>query len=74
MDGNAKLIGAGIAGTLLSMVCCLTPLLVVLFGAVGLSAYIAKLDYVLIPAFVASIALVLFALVRRRRACPAKEN
>ncbi|TMJ88157.1 MAG: hypothetical protein E6G78_09965, partial [Alphaproteobacteria bacterium] len=29
-------------------------------------------DYVLIPVFIASIALVIFALVRRRRSCPAK--
>ena len=30
------------------------------------------IDYVLVPAFVASIALVIFALVRRRRSCPTK--
>jgi mercuric ion transport protein len=71
MGRNAKLIGTEVAGALLSMVCCLTPLLVVLFGAVGLAGYVAKLDYVLIPAFVASIALITFALVRCRRACVA---
>jgi len=44
----------------------------VLLSAIGLTAFIAKLDYVLILAFVTSVALAIFALVRRRRGCPAK--
>jgi mercuric ion transport protein len=71
MEQNAKLIGAGLAGVLVSMLCCLTPVLAVLLGAIGLTAWVAKLDYVLIPAFVASLGLVIFAVVRRTRACPA---
>jgi len=72
MDPNTKLIGTGVAGALGSMLCCVTPVLVVLLGALGLTAWVAKLDYVLIPMFVASIGLVIFAVVRRKRACPAK--
>jgi len=72
MDQNTKLLGTGVAGALLSMLCCFTPVLVIMLSAVGLTAFVAKLDYVLIPVFIASIALVIFALVRRRRSCPAK--
>jgi mercuric ion transport protein len=72
MDQNSKLIGTGVAGAVLSMLCCVTPALALLVTAVGLTAFIAKLDYVLVPTFVASVALVIFALVRRRRSCPAK--
>ena len=72
MDQNTKLIGTGVAGALLSMLCCFTPVLVVLLSALGLTAFVAKLDYVLVPLFVASVALAIFALVRRRRSCPAK--
>ena len=72
MDENTKLIGVGVTGALLSILYCLTPVLVILLGALGLTAFVAKLDYVLVPVFVASIALVIFALVRRRRSCPAK--
>jgi len=72
LDYNSKLIGIGAAGAVLSMLCCATPVLAVLLGALGLTAVVAKLDYVLIPVFVASIALVIFALVRRRRSCAAK--
>jgi mercuric ion transport protein len=57
MDENTKLIGVGVTGALLSMLCCLTPLLVILLGALGLTAFVAKLDYVLVPVFVASLLL-----------------
>ena len=72
MDQNTKLIGMGTAGAAVSMLCCVTPVLAILLGALGLTAFAAKLDYVLIPVFIASIALVIFALVRRRRSCAAK--
>ena len=73
MDQNSKLIGVGAAGAALSMLCCVTPVLAILLGALGLTAFVAKLDYVLIPVFIASIGLVIFALVRRR-SCPAKTS
>jgi mercuric ion transport protein len=72
VDQNTELIGVGAAGAVLSMLCCVTPLLAVLLAALGLTAFVAKLDYVLVPLFLASIALVIFALVRRRRSCAAK--
>src|SRR5438876_10211324 len=65
MDQNTKLIGAGVAGALLSMLCCFTPVLVIVLSALGLTAFVAKLDYVLVPVFGASIALMIFALVRQ---------
>ena len=71
MDQNTKLIGAAAAGAVVSLLCCVTPMLAVLLGALGLTAFVAKLDYVLVPVFVASVALVIFALVRRRRSCAA---
>src|SRR6266478_8816083 len=58
--------------TQLSLLCCVTPVLAVLLGALGLTAFVAKLDYVLVPVFVASVALVIFAVVRRRWGCAAK--
>jgi mercuric ion transport protein len=72
LDQNTKLIWTGAAGAALSMLCCATPVLAVLLGAVGLTAFVTKLDYVLVPAFIASVALVIFALVRRRQSCATK--
>ena len=71
MDRNGKLMATGVGGALVSAVCCLTPVLVILLGAVGLSACVAELDYVLVPAFAASVALAAFAFIRRKRSCPA---
>jgi mercuric ion transport protein len=69
MDQNTKLIGTGVAGVLLSVLCCLTPALMLLFGALGISAYVSKTGYVLVPVFVASFALIIVAIVRKRRSC-----
>ncbi len=57
----------GAIGTLITALCCFTPILVVLTGAVGLSAIVGYLDYVLFPALGGFIALTLYALWRLRR-------
>ena len=63
---DRTLITTGAVGAALAAVCCATPLLAVLFGAVGLTAWLAKADYVVIPAFVLCLGLVAFGLYRRR--------
>ncbi len=52
-------------GSALAAVCCFTPALVLLVGAVGLSAIVGWLDYALFPILFASLGLVAFALYRR---------
>jgi mercuric ion transport protein len=64
---NNKLLGTGVIGTVIAALCCFTPVLVVLFGAVGLSAFVGLLDYVLLPALLAFVLLTLYALVRNAR-------
>ena len=49
---DRTLITTGAIGAVLAAICCLTPLLVIVFGAVGLTAWLAKADYVLIPALI----------------------
>jgi hypothetical protein len=60
--GNLR---TGIIGTVLAAICCFTPLLVVLLGAVGLSAWLGWLDYALFPAMFASMGLIAHALYIR---------
>jgi mercuric ion transport protein len=62
------LLRVGIIGTVVTALCCFTPVLVVLLGAVGLSAAIGWLDYVLWPALVSFLGLTVCALWRRRSA------
>lgn len=64
---DKKLLGIGIFGAAIAALCCFTPLLVVLLGAVGLSAFVGVLDYVLLPALAAFTLLTIYALWRRYR-------
>jgi mercuric ion transport protein len=65
---DRKLLGIGLAGSALAAVCCFTPALVLLLAAVGLSAWLAWLDYLLLPALVLFLGITAYALVRRRQA------
>lgn len=63
---NKNLLRTGIIGTVIAALCCFTPVLVVLLGAVGLSAWLGWLDYVLLPALAMFVGITIYALVRRR--------
>jgi mercuric ion transport protein len=65
---NNKLLGGGIAGFVITALCCVTPALVLLLGAVGLSALTGHLDYVLFPALVLFAGIIAFAIYRRSHA------
>ncbi len=62
-----KLFAYGVIGTVVAALCCFTPVLVVLFGLVGLSAFVGKLDIVLFPALFFFIGLTIYALYRRSK-------
>ena len=57
---------SGIVGTLVAAICCFTPVLVVLLAAVGLSAWLDWLDYVLLPALALFLALTVYAVFKQR--------
>ena len=61
-----KLLQTGIVGTVVLALCCFTPVLVVVFGVVGLSALVGMLDYVLLPALFIFIGITVFALWKRQ--------
>jgi mercuric ion transport protein len=65
---RGRLLQIGIVGTVVAALCCFTPILVVLLAAVGLSAVVGWLDYVLLPALAIFAALTVYALLHRRRA------
>ena len=67
MDGNTKLLCTGSCGSVIAAVCCFTPLLVVLLGGVGLSAWLGWIDWVLFPALAFFLAMTGYALYRRGR-------
>jgi mercuric ion transport protein len=65
---NKSLLWTEIVGAAAAVLCCATPLLVVLFSAVGLSALTGYLDYVLLPAIVIFVGIIIYALWRRQPA------
>ena len=69
-----KLLKIGVVGTVVAAICCFTPALVVIFGALGLSALIGGLDYVVLPALLGFLALTVYALLRRNRATAAAND
>ncbi len=62
------LLKTGIAGSVIAAVCCATPILVILLGALGLSAWVGWLDFVLLPALVVFVGITIYALRRRQGA------
>ena len=63
---DRTLMTTGVVGALLAVICCTTPLLSVVFGAIGLAGWLAKADYVVIPALLICLGLTGFGLYRGR--------
>ena len=68
MSNPNTLLKIGLSGSVVAVLCCATPVLVVLLGVVGLSVWVGYLDYVLFPALAAFIALTLYALHKKGKA------
>lgn len=52
---------AGLIGTFWVLLCCATPILVFLLGAIGLGTITGYLDYVLIPVLAVFLGLTFYA-------------
>ena len=64
---DRTLITTGSIGAIIAAICCATPILAVVLGAAGLTAWLAKADYVLIPILILCLGLLGLGLYRRRR-------
>jgi len=58
----------GVVGSVITALCCFTPVLLILFGAVGLAALVGYLDYVLLPALLVFIGLTVYAFLQQCKA------
>ncbi|HEA53190.1 mercury resistance system transport protein MerF [Marinobacter antarcticus] len=67
MRNPKTLLRVSVIGTVLVALCCLTPILVVLLGTLGLAALTGYLDYVLLPALVLFIGLTCYAVWRKKK-------
>ncbi|MDB4173003.1 mercury resistance system transport protein MerF [bacterium] len=64
MMETKKLFKSSACGTCVMAICCFTPALVILLGAVGLSSWLGWLDYVLLPGLVIFLVLTVMAGMR----------
>ncbi len=67
MKNPKTLLRMSVIGTVLVALCCVTPILVILFGTIGLAALTGYLDVVLFPALAFFIGLTLNALWHEKR-------
>lgn len=71
---RVKLLITSVVATVITALCCFTPVLVVLLGAVGLSALTGYLDYVLLPALAGFVVLTIYALLRQRKLASSNDS
>ena len=64
---DRTLLRVGGIGAAIVALCCVTPVLVLLLGALGFSAWVAGLDYVLFPLLALFLAITIVAALRLRR-------
>ncbi len=62
-----RLLQIGVIGTIVAAICCFTPVLIILLGAVGLSALVGYLDIVLLPSLAIFLVITGYALWKRSR-------
>ena len=67
MDAN-KSFKAGIWGSIITAICCFTPVLVVGLGLIGLAAFTPYLDYVLFPILGFFLILTFYGL-KQKKSC-----
>jgi len=68
-DGKGRrILRTGIVGSVIVALCCFTPVLALLLGVLGLSAAVGWLDFVLLPALAAFLAITGYGLWTRSRA------
>jgi mercuric ion transport protein len=63
---DRTIITTGIIGGTFAAMCCATPVLVVAFGTLGLTAWLSKAGYLLIPALIFGLGLIGVGLYRKR--------
>lgn len=64
---DKKLVWTGGIGAVIAAVCCATPVLVVVLPLLGLGAWFATADSVLVPLLLACLGLLALGLYRSRR-------
>lgn len=71
---NRNLLRTGIAGSVVTAICCVTPVLVIAFGILGVSAWLGWIDWLLFPMLGAFLLLTFYAWMARSNASTAADE
>ena len=63
---GSKCLKAGVCGSIVTAICCFTPLLAIMLASVGLAAIVSYLDYILLPALLIFLLLALYGWAKSR--------
>ena len=67
MKKGNRLFRIGLISSIVSALCCFTPILVIVFSALGLSTAVVLIDSVVLPVFAGSVLLTLYAFFKKKR-------
>lgn len=67
LKSSDRLLKTGVIGSAIAAICCVTPVLTVILGIVGLGAVTGYLDYVLLPALAVFVGITIYAVARKPR-------
>lgn len=67
MKRKNRLLTTGIIGTVITLVCCFTPILLILFGLIGLGFFTGYLDYILFPLLAVFVGITIYAYTKQRK-------
>src|SRR6266446_8523328 len=69
---DRALIRAGTVGAIIAAICCATPVLAVLLPLIGLSAWLARADFIVIPLLIVFLGVAALGRYRRRATAAAQ--
>ena len=70
---DRSLITTGAIGAVLAAICCVTPLFAVVLGSIGLTAWLASADYIVMPVLFLGVALLGLGLYRGHTAATCRD-
>jgi mercuric ion transport protein len=69
---DRALVRVGTVGAIIAAICCATPALAVLLPLIGLSAWLARADFIVIPLLFVFLGVALLGLYRHRATAAAQ--
>lgn len=64
---DKKILKIGTIGTLVTAICCFTPLLVIIFTSLGIATWLGYIDYILLPLLTVFVGIFLWGIILSKK-------